>query len=518
MAASVEPDDAVRARPKDTGLTGWWASAKRGNAIVGLIYFAVLALASSALGTWTDEEYTLATTANGFAYGWHRAIDVELQAPLYFAVLAVWRELNASVWFARLFSVLCSTAFFFALLPILRRIAPSKSPIVPALLIACNPFVIYCAVDIRLYAAALLISALMWLAFDSGFDSASSKLGRIVFCVLAIVGLYTQYFLGFALVGFGTTLLFKKKWRALVAYAIALVGIGLAAIPLLSIVRSQVGGSGETTAGVASLLRGTLVQSWLNFVLPYDHSWDDLHLRVPYIVLIVAIVILVAYSRPPLQPVLGGTVACVVAMEVLFVAVVLLFHLDLNSRHYVALFLPSLIAGYALVTTLDANQHRRIATAIAWTYGVLALTVVYAQDHQLAQDGDTIRVAAYLEARTPPGAIVAVFPADALPAYARQYHGSARLVPFPRALPAGRYDLSQIDANSEVEVSHALAAYGNTRPIWLVMLGLCDDGGFQYGCGNVLASVADNTQVLSEQLFYRSRVFELRVKRAKASR
>ena len=514
----MEPDDAVRARPKDTGLTGWWASAKRGNAIVGLIYFAVLALASSALGTWTDEEYTLATTANGFAYGWHRAIDVELQAPLYFAVLAVWRELNASVWFARLFSVLCSTAFFFALLPILRRIAPSKSPIVPALLIACNPFVIYCAVDIRLYAAALLISALMWLAFDSGFDSASSKLGRIVFCVLAIVGLYTQYFLGFALVGFGTTLLFKKKWRALVAYAIALVGIGLAAIPLLSIVRSQVGGSGETTAGVASLLRGTLVQSWLNFVLPYDHSWDDLHLRVPYIVLIVAIVILVAYSRPPLQPVLGGTVACVVAMEVLFVAVVLLFHLDLNSRHYVALFLPSLIAGYALVTTLDASQHRRIATAIAWTYGVLALTVVYAQDHQLAQDGDTIRVAAYLEARTPPGAIVAVFPADALPAYARQYHGSARLVPFPRALPAGRYDLSQIDANSEVEVSHALAAYGNTRPIWLVMLGLCDDGGFQYGCGNVLASVADNTQVLSEQLFYRSRVFELRVKRAKASR
>jgi hypothetical protein len=515
--AKPEAVDTARDRPKDTGLIGRWASAKRGNAVVGSIYFAVLALVSSALGTWTDEEYTLATTAHGFAYGWHRAIDVELQAPLYFAVLGVWRELDAGVWFARLFSVLCSTAFFFALLPILRRIAPNKSPTVPALLIACNPFVIYCAFDIRLYAAALLISALMWLTFDSGFASDGSKLGRVAFCILAVLGLYTQYFLGFALVGFGVMLLFKKKWSALRDYAIALAAIGLTAIPLLSIVRSQVGGSGETTAGAASLIRGTFVQSLLNFVLPYDHIWDRFHLRTPYVVLIVAIIVLVVYARPRLQPILGATVACVVAMEMLFVAVVLVFHLDLNSRHYVALFVPALISGYALVTTLEASQHRRIATIIAWSYGVLALTLVYAQHFQLAQDGDTVRVAEYLETRTPPGAIVAVFPADALPAYARQYHGSARLVPFPRALPDGRYDLSQIDANSEAEVSHALAAYGSTRPIWLVMLGLCDDGGFQYGCGNVLASVADDTQVLSERLFYKSRVLELRVKPTKAS-
>jgi hypothetical protein len=490
----------------------------RGAAIVGVLYFGVLALAASALGTWTDEEYTLATTAHGFAYAWQRAIDVELQAPLYFAILAVWRGIDGSVFFARLFSLLCSTGFFFALLPILRRIAPERSPVVPALSIACNPFVIYCAFDIRLYAAALLISASTWLAFDSGFDSGESVRARIAFCILAIVGLYTQYFLGFALVGFGATLLVKKRWRALVPYALALAAIGIATIPLLGIVRSQVGGSGETSAGVASLLRATLVHPWLDFVLPYDRSWDAYHLRAPYGVLVAAIVALIAYVRPKSRPMLGGAIACFVTVELLFVAVVLIFRLDLNFRHYVALFVPALVAGYALVSAIDARGYGRIAAAIAWTYGALALAVVYAAHHDLAQDGDAKRVAAYLESRTPPGAIVAVFPADALPAYARQYQGPARLVPFPHALPDGRYDLSQIDAQSESEVSRALAAYASAKPIWLVMLGSCGDGGFQYGCGNVLASIADDTEVLDQRAFYDSRVFELRVKPSAASR
>ncbi len=491
---------------------------KRSGAIVGLVYFGVLALASHALGTWTDEEYTLATTAHGFAFGWQRAIDVELQAPLYFAVLAVWREVDSSVWFARLFSVLCATGFFFALLSILRRIAPAKSPVVPALLIACNPFTIYCAFDIRLYAAALLISASTWLAFDSGFDSGSSTRARIAFCILAIVGLYTQYFLGFALVGFGATLLVKKKWGVLRPYAIALAAIGLAAIPLLGIVRAQVGGSGETTADAVTLLRVTLVHPWLDFVLPYERAWNADHLRIPYLVFAATMVVLVAYARPRMNPVVGGAVASFVTVELLFVAIVLTFRLDLNVRHYVALFLPTLVAGFALVDALDAGRHRRIATIVSWSYGLLVLTVLYAQHHELAQDGDTKRVAAYLEARTPPGAVVAVFPADALPAYARQYRGSARLVPFPHALPAGRYDLSQIEVENEAEAARALSTFGRGAPIWLVMLGSCDDGGFQYGCGNVLAAVADHTDVLDDRAFYDSRVFELRVKPNEAAR
>ncbi len=493
-----------------------WNRATGVSAIVGVTYFLVLALAATVLGTWTDEEYTLTTTAHGVGFAVQRAIHYELQAPLYFAVLAIWRELDASVWFARLFSIVCATGFYFAIVAIFKRIAPAKPAILGATLVACNPFVLYCAVDIRLYSAALLVSALSWLAFDAGFDSGTSMRARIWFCVLSIVGLYTQYFLGFTLVGFGALLLAKKNWRAMRAYACALVAIGVATIPLLGILRSQVGGSGETTAGVWAILRQTLIHPWLDFVLPFDHSWNHLYLRISYVALITFLVALIVAARPRLRPALGGALVCATVVELLFVAVVLVLHLDLNVRHYVALFVPTIVAGYTLIAELEAGRHRFTGSVFAWTFGILTLTVLVAEHHVLAQDGDTKRVAAYLREEAGPNATIAIFPADALPAYARQYRGPARLVPFPHPLPQGQYDIDEIDVDTEREASSALSNVGAAQHrLWLVMLGTCDDGGFQYGCGNVLAAIADGAVVLQEREFYDSRVYELAVKAPK---
>jgi hypothetical protein len=486
---------------------------ERAELFAGALYCAVLTAFAAFLGTWTDEEYTLATTAHGFAFAWHRAIVFELQAPLYFALLALWRALDPSVWFARLFSIVCATGFFFALIPILRRAAPERRALLPALGIACNPFVLYCALDIRLYAAALLISAFGWLAFDAGFVSGRSDAARVWFGILAVVALYTQYFLGFAFVGYAVFLLARGRVRALGPYIGVLALSGIAALPLLGIVGSQIGGSGETTASAASLLHETLVHPWLDFVLPYDRSWDALHLRAAYIGVALALALLVAYARPRVWPDLGAAVASAVAIEALFVAVVLLFRLDLDTRHYVVLFVPALLAGYALIAALGRGRYPQIGTLLAWVYGALTLAVAYAQHHQLAQVGDSKRVAAYLASHARAGAVVAVFPADALPVYARQYRGTARLVPFPKALPSARYDIAKIDVNGENEVRSAFAALPAATNVWLVMLGACDDGATQYGCDHVLAGVRDGTEVLNERRFYDSRVFELRVRR-----
>lgn len=480
--------------------------------VCGAAYFVVLALFATLLGTWTDEEYTLATTAHGVAFAWQRAIDYELQAPLYFAVVALWREINPSVWFARLFSIASATAFFFALIPIVRRVAPQRKPLWPALAIACNPFVVYMAFDIRLYASALLISALGWLAFDSGFRSGSSTRARVSFGILAVVALYTQYFLAFAFVGYGVVLIATRR-RALVPYALVLAASGIAALPLLRIVRSQIGGSGETAASGLALLPRAL-HPWLNFILPYRYGWDAAHLRVPHIALVLIVLLAIAYARPRLSAAFGSALACTATIELLFIAVVLAFQLDLDTRHYVVMFVPAMVTGYALIVALEEGRRPRIARLVAGLYVALTLAVLFADHHQIAQSGDSKRVAAYLTAHAKRGAVVAVFPADAIPAYARQYHGDARLVPFPKALSRAKYDLSTIDVDDEREALAALARLRAAPELWLVMLGSCDGEGLEYGCGYVLDAVHDGSRILSERHYFESRVFSLEVERS----
>ena len=440
----------------------------------GTAYGIALALFATLLGTWTDEEYTLATTAHGLVYAWHRAIDFELQAPLYFAMLALWREANGSVWFARFFSIVCATGFFFALLPLLRRIRPERDPLLPALLVALNPFAIYCALDIRLYAPALLVSALGYRAFEDGFAFGTSARARVSFVMLAIVALYTQYFLGFALVGYAAMLLVRGRFRALVPYAFALAAIGLAAIPLLGILHSQIGGSGETTAGAPELLRVTLLHPWLEFVLPHESIFGALKVRWPYVALVAALLGMVLYARPRPSPAWLGALACVGTIELLFVAVVLVFRLDLEWRHFVVLFVPLLVAGYALLADLGRSRLPVAATVGGGIYALAVLVALFFEQGQVAQQGDTLRVAAFLQAHAAPGAVIAVFPADALPAYARQFRNSARLVPFPNALPTQRYDLNAIDVHGEEQARAALNRLRSAPQVWLVMLGDCD--------------------------------------------
>ena len=62
------------------------------------------------LNIWADEASTLHTTQNGLAYAFRHAAADERQAPLYFWILGLWRDLNGSIFFARLFSLICVAA------------------------------------------------------------------------------------------------------------------------------------------------------------------------------------------------------------------------------------------------------------------------------------------------------------------------------------------------------------------------------------------------------------------------
>ena len=56
------------------------------------------------LNVWVDEASTLYNTEHGFIHTFQNVFHTEKQAPLYFILLSLWRDIDASVFFARLFS------------------------------------------------------------------------------------------------------------------------------------------------------------------------------------------------------------------------------------------------------------------------------------------------------------------------------------------------------------------------------------------------------------------------------
>jgi hypothetical protein len=482
----------------------------RRGTIAATVVAACVALAvASRLGTWTDEEYTLVTTGHGVAYALDRALTYELQAPLYFVIEAAWRDLNGSLVWARIPSLACGFALFAVFLRLGRRIAPHANPVAFATIATLNPFVVFAAFEIRLYALALLLGGVTFLAFDAGFVSGSSRRARVAFACAAVAGIYVQYFLAFALIGFGATLSIRRP-RAVVSYAIACVPIVVAALPLAAWAHHQVGGYAAPQPPVSFVLRHALFHPWLDFVFPYDRDWDvsrTVHVTYDGVVAL-AIVALVA-ARLRLDRAALGWIACAATIEITYLTLLAGLGLQLEDRHYVALFVPLACAAYAVVSSpRDPRRRGEVAGVVTLACALTAAVLVTRYRH-LAQPGDWRRVATYLESSAKPGDAIVVFAADAIPALRRQYDGPLPIVPFPRPIDPNRYEADAFVVHSVAEAVAALVPLRRYARVWFVSDVRCRSDENSYGCSNVAPAIARTFRIEGSRSFYESRVDEL---------
>ncbi|MBL8208325.1 MAG: glycosyltransferase family 39 protein [Blastocatellia bacterium] len=182
------------------------------------------------LNLWIDEASSLDTSGKSFLYALRQAFTYELQAPLYFGLLNLWRIPSESIFHARLFSVACTSLMLVLVVGIVRRYFPKLHPAWVVALLAVHPFTIWAATEIRVYALVMLLSAvLMRLFFDGFLAVAPQQHSRWGYFGIALLSLYTYYFLGFLLVAQGCALLVQRRWselRVLVG-GVLLVGAGI---------------------------------------------------------------------------------------------------------------------------------------------------------------------------------------------------------------------------------------------------------------------------------------------------
>lgn len=452
--------------------------------LIILLHLALTLTLSYKLNIWVDEAFSLHTTGRSIASTLRQALNFELQAPLYFVLLSLWRKLNGSIFFARLFSVACVALTIKTVAVLSTRFWKDAHPGWIAATIAFNPVSIAVAVDIRLYALVLLLSALLLLAFYDGYLApVASRRAQVCYVVLSVAALYTQYYTGFLLAANACALLVLKRWRPLLEYVVGMVVVGLCFSPMLPFIRYQMSAHTSPMQNTETWFEGLKFVTWRmkDYLLApgYDpllavRSWL---LRACYLA---ALFVIIRNRRRLTQETIAlWTITLSIALFFLITAR-LSGEMLLQIRHTVVLFLPVTFAAYSIVILSGKRKALLIWTLILLVFSVASLVVKY---RPLSKDGDWQRVAAHLMAAEKAGQPILVFHAGGALPLSWYYTGRNALVPIPRENTFDRFDFHDYVLRDEREILAALErAPGDEEQVWLVTDGNCGFADLSYNC------------------------------------
>ncbi|HEV2037834.1 MAG TPA: glycosyltransferase family 39 protein, partial [Candidatus Eremiobacteraceae bacterium] len=399
---------------------------------VGITVFAHLCITlplAWILNTWIDEAYTLNTTGKTVGYAIHQAIHFELQPPLYFALLTLWREIDHSVFFARLFSVICAAAMVYCVAPLAARYIRTANPMVAVMAVAFNPAAIWAAEEIRVYAFSGLLSALLLWMFYDGY-LAERRFARVLYAALAVTALYTQYFLGFLLLGAGIALIVTRRFQALREYLLTMVPVAVAAIPIAVILRSQISQGTAVFVNTKSLT--DLVYSLYSILLHFALPLGIRHIVPLGIVLLVATLVLAAPSTLRVERMALWVISIVSA--VCIVAIVFVTREPSFGQRYVFIFFIPFIL--AIVAQLASARRAQQFVLVGWLIVMLAGSAMslFRAYGPMAKAGDWHRVADYIMASERPGQPILAFQSENAVNLMVYYSGANKILAVPNPI------------------------------------------------------------------------------------
>lgn len=412
-------------------MKSFWQREKYLLLAIGLHLTITLPLAWS-LNLWLDEAWTLQTTNGSLAFVWKEAIQGERQAPLYFLILTVWRFLNDSLFFARLFSIFCTAGAILIFAKVIRDFLPDVWQKVLIFLFALHPFLIWAATEARSYALVILLSGwLVWL-WQEGYVKAENKKKQAAFLVLCVVSLYTNYYLGFLLVGFAAALTAFHRWSALKWYLLQMGIVAVAILPLISIVSQQFRVNADYYRAPTSFLE-VLLFTWWNIhylVLPIGDE-RLAPVRTWFVRIVIAALVILWFQNR--QNETGNRMLALMALASVIIAFYIAVYFlvgesYVSMRHLAGLFLPLLLLFAAV---LAAVPPRRVWLPTTTLLLFLFATNLYQEYAPLAKFGDWERTAKFLQINEQADEPIAVFMAyDQMP-LRFYYNGVNEIIPAP---------------------------------------------------------------------------------------
>jgi len=477
------------------------------------------------LNIWADEASTLYSTDHGILNALQNAATVERQAPLYFWIMSLWRSINGSIFFARLFSIICSIVAIKLFAGFAQKLFSWRTALLATAFFALHPITIWASVEIRVYALVILLSiALLRLFYNAFFGDEPSRMFKIWFLIVAVIGLYTNYYLGFLLVGCFAALLATRRWKPARDYMLLMFVAGVAFLPLIYTFKSQFAVNTSGFEEERSLIDG-LRRIWshvLTYILPADivpgkESSTASVIRLWAVragIIVVGTYAVIRRKRIGTQTVAFGAITVTILLWLL-AAYFLVGTWLVALRHASVLFVPLILFLASLLNDLFVRTDDKVTRAgrlVAPAIGLLvlasfsyALMTLYPN---MAKRGDWARVGAYIEQRETPNQPVIIFHTyDAL-VLPYHYHGANRILPDERFFDFdfGTPSPELTRARTEFTISEIPPG---AAEIWLIENEECQQPGI---CDQLDQFINSNYDVKDEQEFYMQKVRLLRHK------
>jgi hypothetical protein len=449
-----------------------------------------------------DEAFTLNTTLKGPVEAAKQAIGFGQQAPLYFVLISLWRSVDSSIFFARLFSVLCFPLIVWIAAEVSKRYLKDVSPFVAAAIVLVHQQVVWNSLDIRLYAVMTLLAGLQLVLFhDAYLADARSKTARIWYVVVAIVSLYTQYYLGFQLFALSIALLATARWRALRDYLLDMTLAGVAFLPMVYIVVSgQMGAVTDQVDAPISLpaVVNAVYQRAIPLMLSVNVIEHEFLKRWLARVAVAAVALLFGWRllKDRRREDVALAAALVIPFGFYVAALAAVGDQLVHMRHVSPLIYPLVLVPLAAFSMLRVK-----AVVYGWFFLVVGLNVgfLYVNYRDLAKPGDFGRVGAFLMQNETANQPVLVFHADAVLPLRYYYHGQNALVPLPQENPTDVWNPRNNVLRSEEQIIGRIDSQpGNPSHFWLVDDGWCAHGTIKFNC-DMLENVVEKMFVVERE-------------------
>ena len=438
--------------------------------IVG-IHLLITILLSIILNIWIDEAHSLHTAGQDIEYAIKRALYFELQPPLYFIILDLWRSINPSIFFARLLSICFMALMLVAVWRLSVRLYKETHPAWLVAATALNPFVVWYATEIRCYALVILLSALLLLFFLDGYLSEGFPgKSRWYYIFLAIGALYTHYYLGFILAANGLTLLILGRLRTLRAYLLGMFIVLLCFAPMLMVLRDQTSIHLNFSYPV-SLYGSVKVIHWRikEYLLPSGNIWGLVTLSkwIFNLGTVVGLFYVVKKRTCFFKPYNVALITMVVTICIFFFALLNLYGRDsMMPRHLATLFLPSILLTFSVIPLVNGRKVLISCCLVLFLFYGSALVGMY---KRCAKDGDWQRVATYIMKVEKAGEPILIIRNEQVLPFTYYYNGPNKVIPLPNKLNVETYDLSSQVLRDEQTIFQSLPNVpGDDKKLWVI--------------------------------------------------